>query len=117
MKQVKAVRMPFISSVVIIEGPTPCMVAAVAGKFVGKSLLSAMQLKKGLKRRQPTYLAALLEDRFEEQKPELPRMVEQVLEAFSDVLPKSLPQQLPPRRKVDHKIELEPGAKPPAFSP
>lgn len=28
-------------------------------------------------------------------------------------MPSELPKTLPPRRAVDHKIELEPGAKPP----
>ena len=32
-------------------------------------------------------------------------------------MPNALPKKLPPRREVDHQIELEPGAKPPAMSP
>ncbi|KAI5656492.1 hypothetical protein M9H77_25285 [Catharanthus roseus] len=32
-------------------------------------------------------------------------------------MPDELPKKLPPRREVDHQIELEPGAKPPAMSP
>lgn len=32
-------------------------------------------------------------------------------------MPPQLPKRLPPRREVDHKIELEPGAKPPAKAP
>ncbi|CAL9010479.1 unnamed protein product, partial [Prunus brigantina] len=32
-------------------------------------------------------------------------------------MPKELPNTLPPRREVDHAIELEPGAKPPAKAP
>ena len=40
-----------------------------------------------------------------------------VLEEFKDVMPIELPKKLPPRREVDHAIELEPGAKPLAFAP
>lgn len=32
-------------------------------------------------------------------------------------MPPKLPKRLPPRREVDHRIELEPGAKPPAMAP
>lgn len=31
-------------------------------------------------------------------------------------MPEELPQRLPPRREVDHQIELVPGAKPPAMT-
>lgn len=34
-----------------------------------------------------------------------------------DLLPKELPKKLPPKRPVDHKIELVPGAEPPAKAP
>ncbi|XP_020080336.1 uncharacterized protein LOC109704005 [Ananas comosus] len=44
----------------------------------------------------------------------LPAEIKVVLVDFQDVMPKELPKQLPPRREVDHAIELEPGAKPPA---
>lgn len=36
---------------------------------------------------------------------------------LEDVMPKELPKKLPPRREVDHIIELEPGAKSPAKAP
>ena len=32
-------------------------------------------------------------------------------------MPEELPKTLPPRREVDHMIELEAGAKPPALAP
>ena len=38
--------------------------------------------------------------------------MQQVLEEFGDVMPHELVAQVPPRRAVYHKIELEPGAKP-----
>ncbi|XP_075074670.1 uncharacterized protein LOC142162242 [Nicotiana tabacum] len=42
--------------------------------------------------------------------------VEKLLEKNKDVMPDELPKHLPPRREVDHKIELKPGAKPPTFA-
>ena len=39
------------------------------------------------------------------------------LEEFGDVVPKELPARLPPRRDVNHDIDLEPGAAPPSRRP
>ena len=40
-----------------------------------------------------------------------------MLDEFKDVMPTELPKRLPPRREVDHAIELEMGGKSPAFPP
>ncbi len=45
------------------------------------------------------------------------KCVKQVLEEFSDVMPKELPENLPPRRRVDHAIEVMLGVAPPAKAP
>ena len=39
--------------------------------------------------------------------------VKPILENFPDVFPTELPPGLPPSRNIDHRIELEPGSKPP----
>jgi hypothetical protein len=39
------------------------------------------------------------------------------LEEFPDVMPEELPEDLPPRRRVDHAIEVMPGVAPPAKAP
>ncbi|KAA0041960.1 reverse transcriptase [Cucumis melo var. makuwa] len=44
----------------------------------------------------------------------VPKEIMRVLEKYHDVMPDSLPKSLPPRRMIDHEIELVPGAKPPA---
>ena len=41
-----------------------------------------------------------------------PTSVTRMFENFKDVLTNELPEELPPEREVDHKIELVPGAKP-----
>lgn len=43
---------------------------------------------------------------------ELKRRTDKIIADFRDVLPDDLPDTLPPKRDVDHKIELEPGSKP-----
>ncbi len=45
------------------------------------------------------------------------KCIKQVLEEFSDVMPKDLLEDLPPRRRVDHAIEVMPGVAPPAKAP
>ncbi|XP_042950418.1 uncharacterized protein LOC122282551 [Carya illinoinensis] len=47
----------------------------------------------------------------------LPKEIQKVLKEYEDVMPPELPKQLPPRREMDHQIELEPSAKPPAKAP
>ena len=40
-----------------------------------------------------------------------------LLEEYSDVMPSELPDGLPPKQAVEHRIELEPGARAPAKAP
>lgn len=47
----------------------------------------------------------------------IPSCIQDVLEEFKDVMPPELLKRLPPQHEVDHQIELEPGAKPPAKAP
>ncbi|KAE8661278.1 hypothetical protein F3Y22_tig00116012pilonHSYRG00001 [Hibiscus syriacus] len=87
LRQVTAIPMPSFSSVCILEKGSPCMIPTVEAPK-----------EKG---RDATQLSA----------------IQLVLEENKDVMPPELPNKLPPRREVDHKIELEPGAKPPALAP
>lgn len=59
-----------------------------------------------------TAAAATTQGASEQQDPELAAGIKQLLEEFRDVFG-PLPATLPPRRAVDHTIELEPGTKPP----
>ena len=47
----------------------------------------------------------------------VPKCVEDVLKRYQDVMPEDLPNELPPRREVDHKIEVKPGTEPPSKVP
>ena len=60
----KAALIPYLGGLMILEEKQPCFVPAVKGKAEkhGKAeMVSALQLKKGLRRGQETYLAALVE--------------------------------------------------------
>ncbi|GKD40289.1 putative nucleotidyltransferase, ribonuclease H [Tanacetum coccineum] len=74
-----------------------------------------MQFKKGFNKSEPCYLAVTrLETNEGSSKVEVPKVIERVLDEFKDVTSKELPKKLPPKREVDHTIELETGSKPPA---
>ncbi|KAJ7958669.1 Retrotransposon protein, putative, Ty3-gypsy subclass [Quillaja saponaria] len=47
----------------------------------------------------------------------VPPTIQRVLKEYEGVMPNKLPQTLPPRRGIDHEIELVPGIKPPAKAP
>ncbi|RVX23302.1 Transposon Ty3-I Gag-Pol polyprotein [Vitis vinifera] len=76
LQKVKAMLLPFLRSMAILKEEKPCMVPTVTEGTLKTPMLSAMQVKKGLKRKETSS-----------------------------------------RREEDHKIELEPGAKPPAMGP
>ncbi|KAL4013262.1 hypothetical protein IC575_025424 [Cucumis melo] len=78
----------------------------------GLKMISAMQLKRGLSRDEPTFMAIPLKSS-ENSGETVPKEIMRVLEKYRDVMPDSLPKSLPPRRMIDHEIELVPGAKPP----
>ncbi|KAL6338016.1 hypothetical protein AAG906_007832 [Vitis piasezkii] len=101
----------------ILKEEKPCMVPTITEGTLKTPMLSAMQVKKGLKRKEVTYLATLKEERDDGSGEPMPKEIEGVLDEFKDVMPPELPKRLPPRRKEDHRIELEPGAKPPAMGP
>ncbi|XP_038979221.1 uncharacterized protein LOC120109561 [Phoenix dactylifera] len=79
-------------------------------------LISAKQACKGLKHGRDTYLAAVREIQSDPH-PEPPAEVLPLLAEFSDLMPDDLPRELPPRRAIDHQIQLVPGAVPPARPP
>ncbi|KAL6321527.1 hypothetical protein AAG906_021722 [Vitis piasezkii] len=101
----------------ILEEEKPCMVPTVIEGTPKTPMLSAMQVKKGLKKKEVTYLATLKEERDDGSGEPMPKEIERVLGEFKYVMPLELPKRLPPRREEDHKIELESGARPPTMRP
>ena len=64
-----------------------------------------------------TYLATLKEKRDDGSGKPIPKEIKGVLDVFKDVMSPELPKRLPLRREKDHKIELDPGAKPSVMGP
>ncbi|KAK9671697.1 hypothetical protein RND81_12G048500 [Saponaria officinalis] len=114
LKRTSTVPMPHLQ-LLMMMGSKRCLVKVVESVEDKKKkgpLISTMQLKKGLRRGEPTYLCSMslkedTEDGLEEPK------VKQLLMNFQDMMLDKLPETLPPRRSVDHQIELLPRAKPP----
>ncbi|XP_070020079.1 uncharacterized protein [Nicotiana sylvestris] len=110
---------PYLQRLLVMEREGSCMVPTVTmphGQIQAR--FSAMQVVKGIKKGEPTLVATIasLEEDKNFQDIVSP-CIEKLLEENKDVMPEELPKHLPPRREVDHKIELEPGAKPLAFAP
>ncbi|KAL0447964.1 UNVERIFIED_CONTAM: Transposon Tf2-12 polyprotein [Sesamum latifolium] len=76
-----------------------------------------MQFEKGCKRNEPSYLCTLHFDEIEKASGPIPGVIKKLLKGFEDVMPDELPRKLPPKRAVDHEIELVPGTKPPVRAP
>ncbi|CAM8918500.1 unnamed protein product [Rhodiola kirilowii] len=115
--QVKAFTVPFNNTIYILDGKKACVVLTTRSNPSNMKTLSAIQFKKGIRRDEESYLAILKEydDDLITGQVEMPKEVATFLEEFKDVLPNELPKKLPPRREVDHVIELEPGSKPPTM--
>lgn len=71
--------------------------------------ISALQLKRGAQKGRSGASFTALVSLEEQALPNGP--VEQVFNEFADIMPEQLPKALPPRRAVDHRIELEPGTR------
>ena len=117
LEKVKAVPLLFLRSMAILEEEKPCMIPTVIEGSPKTPMLSAMQVKKRLKRKEVTFLATFKEENDDGSREPMPMEIKGVLDEFKDVMPPELPKRLSPRREEDHKIELESGAKPPAMGP
>lgn len=78
-------------------------------------MLSAIRLKKGVQLGEATYLATLIKEgpTFTT----IPKEIALFLKEFQDIMPLEFPEKLPPRREMDHEIELESEARPPSMGP
>ncbi|KAA0049575.1 Asp_protease_2 domain-containing protein [Cucumis melo var. makuwa] len=101
-----------LAKCLVITGPTPSVVQTDLRQLDGLKMISAMQLKKGLSRDEPTFMAIPLKSS-ENSGEIVPKEIVRMLEKYRDVMPDSLPKSLPPRRMIFHEIELVPKAKPP----
>ncbi|TMX05786.1 hypothetical protein EJD97_024852 [Solanum chilense] len=106
---------PNLQQLMVMEREGSCIVPLVkVPKKDGYAHLSAIQIVKGLKKGASTFLATIASSKEDHGATEsLPLIIETVLEENKDIMLDELLKTLPPRREVDHKIELEAGAKPP----
>jgi len=98
--------------------PCPCFIPLLKVK-ANTEMCSALQLKKGMQKGETTFLALSFEAETDATATSglVPEPVAQLMEEFQDIMPVELPSKLPPRREIDHAIELVPGAKTPAQAP
>ena len=99
-----AIPVPATGSLLIM-GDQPAVVQGRMRQPPEKKLLSALQFKKGLKRKEPSFIAvaAMFGDGGDEP---IPLGIKVMLRGYADIMPDQLPKSLPPRRAVDHEIEL-----------
>lgn len=98
LRKVKAMSLSFLRLVAILEEKTPCIVSTVIDGSPKTLLLSAMQMKKGLKGKKG-HLATLKKEKNDSLGKPVPKEIEEVLDEFKDVMPPELPKRLPPRRE------------------
>lgn len=112
----KVTVMPHLGGLMIHDENCPSFVPGIYAEELAKrqsGMISAMQLKAGVKRGEVTYLAALVEVKLGVSY-EVPDAISELLAVFEDVMPPKLPRELPPRRTTDHRIELIPGSRAPS---
>ncbi|KAE8736178.1 cytochrome P450 78A7-like [Hibiscus syriacus] len=116
LDRINAFPLPFADCLVICDLKHQCIVLVSREFGVDDKMLSAIQLSKGVRREEPTFMALLVgfEPTMIE---EVPTDVGKMLVEFRDVMPTELPKCLPSKREVDHKIELIPNTEPPARAP
>ncbi|KAE8706830.1 cytochrome P450 78A7-like [Hibiscus syriacus] len=112
LDRINAFPVPVADCLCILDPKQQCIVPVSRGPKIEAKMLSAIQFSKGVHKEEPTFVASLVgtEPTMTEK---VPREVGQVLAEFRDVMPTELPKHLPPKREVDHKIELVPNAEPP----
>ena len=79
-------------------------------------MISALQAKRDMTKGEQMYLALVkvVEQDNAATKVTVDPDTEKIISEFKDVFPDDLPSGLPPKREIDHRIELEPGQNPPS---
>ena len=95
-----------------LTGSTPTIVHRSIKQLDRIKMISLLQLKRGLARNEPTFMAIPVVET-EEMVDIVPVEIQCILEEYCEVMLESLPKTLPPCRGIDHEIELISGSKPP----
>jgi hypothetical protein len=121
LRKAKIVLMSYLNGVMIASEGCPCFVQCcnVAAANVAKrekSLVSAIAIDKVLRKGGEVFLATIVDEKAD-YCGEVPKEIVSVLQQFEDVMPPQLLKKLPPRRAIDHRIELVSGTKPSSQAP
>ncbi|XP_022844158.1 uncharacterized protein LOC111367484 [Olea europaea var. sylvestris] len=111
----KTAVLPYSNSLMIM-GNKLCVIPTQVWRM-GEKSISAMQFSKGFSKNEPSFLCTLRLEEIEEATGPIPKPVKRLIREFEYITPDELPKKLPPRRTIDHGIELISGAKPPARAP
>jgi hypothetical protein len=121
LQKAKIVLMSYLNGVMIASEGCPCFipccnVTAVNVVKWGKSLVSIIAIDKALRKGGGVFLAIIVDEKAD-YCGDVPKEIASIVQQFEDVMPPQLPKKLPPRRAIDHRIELVPGTKPPSQAP
>ena len=108
----KVIVMPLAKCLVIIDH-NPTVILASIIQLGNLRMISTIQLKRGLVREEPTFMAIPLTEEVTTEET-IPSEIKDVQDSYANIMPESLPQTLPPRRGIDHDIELLPRVKTPS---
>ncbi|KAL4302515.1 hypothetical protein GQ457_10G017020 [Hibiscus cannabinus] len=108
LDRINALVVPFADCLCILDPRHQSVVPVSREVGVGAKMISAIQFAKAVVRKEETtYLATLKCDEPVEQT-EVPKEVGRLLDEFQDTMTSEFPKHLPPKREVDHRIELIP---------
>ena len=100
-----------LAKCLVITDHNPTVIPASIKQPGSLRMISAIQLKRELAQEKPTFMAITLMEEITIEET-IPSEIKDVLDSYADIMPESLPQTLPPRRGIDHEIELLLGYKP-----
>ena len=115
-QRAKVALLPYLNGLLIMDKKQPCFVADISKPLKrpsGEKILSALQLKKDLRKGEYTYVATLIEIK-PDKHVKVPDAIAPILSRFTVVMPLKFPKKLPPRRQTYHHIELVLGSITPA---
>ena len=115
-QRAKVALLSHLNGLLIMDEKQPCFVADISKppkRPLGEKTLFPLQLEKGHRKDEHTYVATLIEIK-PNKHVKIPDVVVPMLKRFEDVMPPQLPKKLPWRRQTNHQIELVPGSRPPA---
>ena len=118
-QRAKVASLPHLNGLLIMDEKQACYVAGISKppkRPSGEKTLSALQLEKGIRKGEHTYVVEMIETKPNKQV-EVLDAIAPILSRFANVLPPELPKKLTPRRQTDHQIELVLGSITPAQAP